>query len=163
MTTPTFPLRLTAAQRNVIAEILPDLTPRLLLNESNQRTLRFTLDEMKEIAEAADATVWEVKGGMRRNSLRCVVDLARRAVERFAEGGIARIPASERLYQFKITLRGVEPPIWRRIQVKDCTLDKLHARIQTAMGWTDSHLHRFEIGDVKIYGDPQLLYEGWAG
>ena len=160
MTTPTFPLRLTAAQRKVVAEVLPELTSRLLLDAPNQRTLSFTVAEMKAIAEAADGAVWEVEGGMRRHSLRCVVDLARRAVERFAEGGIARIPASERLYQFKIMLRGVEPPIWRRIQVKDCTLDRLHARIQTAMGWTDSHLHRFEIGD-DIYGDPQLLYEGW--
>src|SRR5438132_9397204 len=29
------------------------------------------------------------------------------------------------LYQFKITLTESQPPIWRRIQVKDCTLDKL--------------------------------------
>ena len=28
------------------------------------------------------------------------------------------------------------------------------------MGWTNSHLHQFEIDGV-IYGDPQLLYEGW--
>ncbi len=39
-------------------------------------------------------------------------------------------------------------------------LDKLHEHIQTAMGWTNSHLHQFKIGRV-IYGDPELLYEGW--
>ncbi|OHB78848.1 MAG: hypothetical protein A2W31_17405 [Planctomycetes bacterium RBG_16_64_10] len=71
-----------------------------------------------------------------------------------------RIPASERRYQFKITLKGIKPPIWRRIQVKDCTLDKLHEHIQTSMGWTNSHLHQFKINGV-IHGDPQLLYEGW--
>jgi hypothetical protein len=27
------------------------------------------------------------------------------------------------VYQFKITLEGSDPPIWRRIQVQDCTLD----------------------------------------
>ena len=63
------------------------------------------------------------------------------------------------VFQFKITLKEIEPPIWRRIQVKDCTLDKLHEHIQTAMGWTNSHLHQFEIGSV-LYGDPQLLMEG---
>ena len=68
--------------------------------------------------------------------------------------------ASLSLYQFKITLKAIEPPIWRRIQVKDCTLDKLHEHIQTAMGWTNSHLHRFEIGGV-LYGDPELLLEGF--
>ncbi len=28
------------------------------------------------------------------------------------------------------------------------------------MGWTNSHLHQFKIGGV-VYGDPELLYEGW--
>ena len=60
------------------------------------------------------------------------------------------------VYQFKITLKEIEPPIWRRIQTKDCTLDKLHEHIQTAMGWTNSHLHQFKIDGVT-YGDPQLL------
>lgn len=68
--------------------------------------------------------------------------------------------ASSTVYQFKTTLKGIKPPIWRRIQTKDCTLDKLHEHIQTAMGWTNSHLHQFKIGGV-IYGDPELLYEGW--
>jgi hypothetical protein len=64
-------------------------------------------------------------------------------------------------YQFKITLIGVQPLIWRRIQVTDCTLDKLHEHIQTAMGWTNSHLHQFEIAG-RIYGDPQLLDDGFG-
>ncbi len=38
------------------------------------------------------------------------------------------------LYQFKITLLDTKPAIWRRIQVRDCALDKLHEHIQTAMG-----------------------------
>ena len=60
----------------------------------------------------------------------------------------AKIPAGT-VFQFKITLQGIEPPIWRRIQTKDCTLDKLHEHIQTAMGWTNSHLHQFKIGGVR--------------
>ena len=64
------------------------------------------------------------------------------------------------VFQFKITLKNIKPPIWRRIQVKDCTLDKLHEHIQTAMGWTNSHLHQFEIGGVR-HGDPELLCEGF--
>ena len=42
--------------------------------------------------------------------------------------------------------------------MSDCTLDKLHEHIQTAMGWTNSHLHHFRI-DGKLYGDPMLLAE----
>ena len=64
------------------------------------------------------------------------------------------------LYQFKITLLGTEPPVWRRIQVKDCTLDKLHEHIQTSMGWTNSHLHQFKIQGHR-YGDPELLDDGF--
>ncbi|MDA1015583.1 MAG: hypothetical protein O3A00_14165 [Planctomycetota bacterium] len=30
------------------------------------------------------------------------------------------------------------------MQVKKCTLDRLHEHIQTAMGWTNSHLHQFD-------------------
>lgn len=65
------------------------------------------------------------------------------------------------LYQFKITLLNVQPAIWRRIQVQDCTLDRLHNYIQTVMGWTNSHLHEFEIKGQR-YGDPELLDDGFA-
>jgi hypothetical protein len=61
------------------------------------------------------------------------------------------------LYQFKITLHQSKPPIWRRIQVPDCTLADLHELIQAAMGWENEHLHLFIIGGVR-YGipDPEL-------
>ncbi len=39
-------------------------------------------------------------------------------------------------------------------------LDKLHEHIQTAMGWTNSHLHHFRIGE-QLYGDPQLMQENF--
>src|SRR5262245_41412783 len=55
--------------------------------------------------------------------------------------------------QLKITLRDIKPPVWRRVQIKACTLAKLHGIIQTCMGWTNSHLHAFEIGDEQ-YGEP---------
>jgi hypothetical protein len=64
--------------------------------------------------------------------------------------------ATANVYQFKITLLGIKPTIWRRFQVQDCTLEKLHEHIQTAMGWTNSHLHRFDI-EGQPYGDPELL------
>ncbi len=57
-------------------------------------------------------------------------------------------------YQLKITLMGV--PIWRRLLVReDVNLGLLHAVIQVAMGWTNSHLHHFIIGQ-KRYSDPQF-------
>jgi hypothetical protein len=38
----------------------------------------------------------------------------------------------------------------------DVSLEKLHELIQTAMGWTNSHLHQFEIGDTR-YTDPRFM------
>ncbi|MGH8120684.1 MAG: plasmid pRiA4b ORF-3 family protein [Gammaproteobacteria bacterium] len=56
------------------------------------------------------------------------------------------------VYQFKITLLGISPGIWRRIQVPESyTFWDLHVAIQDAMGWLDYHLHvfRFEPSDGK--------------
>jgi hypothetical protein len=71
-----------------------------------------------------------------------------------------RAKPADAVYQFKIMLLESHPPIWRRIQVRDCTLDKLHEHIQTAMGWTNSHLHHFKIGE-QLYGDPELMQENF--
>ncbi|MGH7173614.1 MAG: plasmid pRiA4b ORF-3 family protein, partial [Gemmataceae bacterium] len=57
------------------------------------------------------------------------------------------------VYQLKITLRDIKPPVWRRVQVKDCTLGQLNDIIQTCMGWFGGHLHAFEIGGEQ-YGEP---------
>jgi hypothetical protein len=54
----------------------------------------------------------------------------------------------------KITLRGIRPPVWRRVRVaSDMTLRMLHQVIQEAMGWEDTHLHEFEVGSRR-YGEP---------
>ena len=61
------------------------------------------------------------------------------------------------IYQLKVVLLGTKPPVWRRLQVPgDASLDWLHAVLQVAIGWTNSHLHQFEIKGV-MYGDPDLL------
>ncbi len=53
----------------------------------------------------------------------------------------------DQIMQFKIQLKGIRPPIWRRIQVPgDYTFWDLHVAIQDAMaGWEDYHLHEFKI------------------
>jgi Plasmid pRiA4b ORF-3-like protein len=50
------------------------------------------------------------------------------------------------IYQIKVTLIGIEPPIWRRFLVpRDITLNQLHTVLQVVMGWGDEHLHEFVI------------------
>lgn len=96
-----------------------------------------------------------------------IIFIAKKLMDCLQSNVVSSVPAkankskpSDTLYQFKITLLSAKPPIWRRIQVKDCTLDELHEHIQTAMGWTNSHLHQFDIKG-KRYGDPELLDDGF--
>lgn len=51
----------------------------------------------------------------------------------------------------RVTLRDIEPPVWRRVRVPAAyTLAGLHHVVQLSFGWTDLHLHAFEVGDVRF-------------
>lgn len=57
--------------------------------------------------------------------------------------------SAEKAIQFKVQLRYLTPPIWRRVVLPDnATLGDLHEAIQTAMGWYNCHMHAFRIGDT---------------
>jgi hypothetical protein len=54
--------------------------------------------------------------------------------------------AYDGIFQLRIALLAIEPPIWRRIQVPGTmTLPRVHRVFQVVMGWTDSHLHEFVV------------------
>jgi len=58
-------------------------------------------------------------------------------------------------YRLKITLVGIEPPIWRVIEVpSSIKLCCVHDAFQVVLGWTDSHLHQFE-KDELFWGVPE--------
>ena len=62
------------------------------------------------------------------------------------------------VYQIKIELKGVSPPIWRGFLVDNTsTLEEFNHTIQIIMGWSNSHLHQF-ISEDKRYGiiDPDF-------
>jgi len=65
------------------------------------------------------------------------------------------------MYQLKITINEITPPIWRRLLVSEnITLYKLHHIIQETFGWTNSHLYFFgdinsKIGDPVIWDDKE--------
>ena len=149
-----FGVSLTQPQRVAIADLFPQMIDRLKLDVNHQAKIAFTVSQMKAIWWCVGEAIPAATSGTKRHSLRCIVAAFRQAIE--DAHGIAAIPPSKRLYQFKITLRDIDPPIWRRIQIRDCSVDRLHECIQTAMGWTNSHLHRFEIQGI-VCGDPELL------
>ena len=52
----------------------------------------------------------------------------------------------KRVYQLRVELQHIAPPVWRRILVPDSVkLAKLDRIVQAAMGWTNSHLHDWNI------------------
>jgi site-specific recombinase XerC len=72
------------------------------------------------------------------------------------------------IYQLKIFILDIHPIIWRRIRVSsNSTIADLHYIVQIAMGWTDSHLHRFiingeeygvaQIGGISFTSDPHKV------
>jgi hypothetical protein len=73
-------------------------------------------------------------------------------------------------YRVRVDLQGARPPLWRRLELaSDLFLDEVHAVLQAAFGWTDSHLHRFGSGprsyghDTEFYLSPFEVAEGETG
>jgi hypothetical protein len=64
-------------------------------------------------------------------------------------------------WQLKIELLGVAPTVWRRLEVSETIkLPKLHLVFQTALGWSNSHLHEFVIGGIRYANtDPDFTDE----
>lgn len=55
--------------------------------------------------------------------------------------------------QFKVALKYIRPPIYRRVVMPDTfTLGQLHEVIQVTMGWYNCHMHSFRIGGVCYTG-----------
>jgi hypothetical protein len=152
---------LTDAQRQAAADLMPHLSSvfkpatkgkkRILLPEADWETLSdlVTAQLTREIG----------RGRTRLRNLQSEVDAALSSVDspRQSMFGVSKSPQAnaetETIYRMRIDLRGAKPPIWRRIEVPDCTLAELHVAIQRAIGWTDSHLHQFEI-DGEGYSCP---------
>ncbi len=67
--------------------------------------------------------------------------------------------SNQTVYQLKITLKNIRPPIWRRIQVlSSTTLQQLHLIVQEVMGWDNYHMHQFSIAGID-YGQPEPEYD----
>ncbi len=69
-------------------------------------------------------------------------------------------PVPSCYYQLRVTLKYLKPEIWRGLLVPDtATLAQLHRLLQVAMGWSNSHLHEFQIAKAR-YGIPDGEWPG---
>jgi hypothetical protein len=51
------------------------------------------------------------------------------------------------IFQLRVSLRDIEPPIWRCVQVpEDTKLPRLHRILQLLFRWEDYHIHDFAAG-----------------
>lgn len=67
-----------------------------------------------------------------------------------AGAGARVMPPPAHILQFRIELLGIEPLIWRRVQVPDTySFWDLHVAIQSTFGCNDTHLHEYELLDHK--------------
>jgi Plasmid pRiA4b ORF-3-like protein len=139
-------VKLTLAQRKAVATVVPKLADRLKLDEPHARMIPFTAAELKTLKDKTAKAVRQAGTGVEGKALRHVLDTTTQAISR----------STDQVYQLKITLRYTQPPVWRRIQVKDCTLADLHDYIQGAMGWEDEHTHHFRVGKT-YYLYPEMI------
>lgn len=61
--------------------------------------------------------------------------------------------------RLRVMLLDVQPELWRVVDVPAAsTLPELHELLQSAVGWTDSHLHEFAVGQLR-WGVPDPDWE----
>ena len=145
-----YPVPLTDKQREaltVATRLRRGLKSKLAKAGQGTQAIGFTRKELDEMAEEVDTSLAFAPSPFKRR-LEEVLDKIEDLLHSLGESEpteLVREPAepTDRIYQLKITLKDIEPPIWRRVQVPDCTLGDLHEVIQLAMGWDNSHLHQF--------------------
>jgi hypothetical protein len=69
-----------------------------------------------------------------------------------------RFPQADDVFQLRVSLLEIEPAVWRRLLIpQDSLLPRVHTVLQACMGWQDSHLHQFKVGDLR-FGEPDDEY-----
>lgn len=81
----------------------------------------------------------------------------------YLSGNLTKITLPQ-ILSLKITLDKTNPAIWRRVLVPaSVKFFDLHHIIQISMGWKNSHLFEFHVGDYKIgYTEPTEGFEDVA-
>jgi hypothetical protein len=148
-----------------LPELGDSLKGRLDTAAGGDQGVRITLEELAGMLLALSHRMSEARG---REALK-VMQVAAKVASCFNDHLSRRAPAGRRkgaakkapptkgqkaVYQLKITLKDVRPPVWRRVQVPDCSLAMLHEIIQVAMGWENYHLYDFVVGGER-YTDPR--------
>jgi len=153
-----FPLKLTVKQRESLMQatrLRIGLRTRIKEASKDQQFVEFTKKELEQMLGEIDISLDNATPSDQKR-LNAVVgkifDLLADIEEKQLRDKRQAITKPGAIYQFKVTLKESHPPIWRRIQVPDCTLGELHEVLQVVMDWGNSHLHQF-IVNRKYFGE----------
>ncbi|MHC5537135.1 plasmid pRiA4b ORF-3 family protein [Singulisphaera rosea] len=155
-----------------------ELKVRLDIPSTGVKTFPFMMDELARICLALSEALLDAEGRHVVTLLKVtgkVADLLDQAIAEVERGDEPRRPAPKgarntartdatklkatgTVYQLKVKLKHIRPPIWRRLLVPDCSLAKLHEIIQIAMGWESHHLYDFEVGGSH-YSDSSDMFD----
>ncbi len=153
----SFPVKLTKLQREamiVVTRLRRGIKNKIGEVPEGTQIVRFTRKELDETAGEVNTAIdfapnpYKKRLVAVRDKIEGILDGLEEAKETSSRTS-GKTPGG--IYQFKITLKDTSPPVWRRIQVADCSLGDLHEVIQIVMGWQNSHLHQFVI-DGEYYG-----------
>ncbi|HDX9578387.1 TPA: plasmid pRiA4b ORF-3 family protein [Bacillus pseudomycoides] len=106
---------------------------------------KIVLDLIDEIKKA---DIWKVMPPNEKERLAEIIEFVGGEKERAVR---ERKPVQPAIYQFKVTLKGIRPPIWRRFLIDNqVTFEDLHIIIQIVMGWENYHLFSFDTKDALV-------------
>ena len=153
----TVKVKFTKPQRTAILELTSVKEPlKTLLDVESKgpRTFKLMVNDLASLCFATSEAMLEAEE-KDKVKLLSTAELVLDGLQRCMEDVRDEAQDINTVYHLKITLDGIAPAIWRRVQVENSTLADLHAIIQVSMGWYNSHLHMFAIGG-KQYTDPEM-------
>ncbi|QDU90958.1 Plasmid pRiA4b ORF-3-like protein [Pirellulimonas nuda] len=176
------PLRLPGRHRETLLtypSLDPRLARRLMVEGEGLHTTGITRDELEHLYELSYEIAtnpeeeergvpdqWRARpSGVLSaviNTLEDLISLSD-AQERGDRAAVSKLDAEwerEKIYQFTIMLRGDFPTIWRRIQVKDCTLGKLAEFFAEAIFRCHLSGHQIEV-DGQTYVE-DCRFDSWG-
>jgi hypothetical protein len=132
-------LKLTLPQRKALEQLLPELEGKMDVQCRQARVVNLL---RLQLLRAEDG------------SLKVGRDLS--AVQQKPVGRLRELAVLDRLratahavYHLRVALEHTDPPVWREIQIHNCTLDELHQLLQAAMGWHGTHPYEFRLSGVQ--------------
>ncbi len=140
---------LSKVQRRYLAELIPERTTWLSIDDSGMQSISLPIEELIELAAKLESNR-QTETGSRKNA----AAKSLKAIEKATLGHCQRMTKVGTVYRLRIELDQIDPMIWRTIEVPDCSLYDLHQAIQAAMGWRDDHMFAFTIGSTDYYGSP---------